>query len=522
MTTTTRTFEKINDIFNCKLLLEDGREFTIPLREDGYIYATGLCKVAGKKMYNWLRLKETQKLQKEVDKKLGSCIGATKSDTQIRASLEVHKGNTLKYTQGTWIHPDLGINLAQWCCASFADQVSKWIRELIFTGTVEIGKEKSNDDINAALLQRLKEAEAQVEEQKKRAEEAENLVVAYDRNHKVMETKYRRIHLNHQAYLRRKELYRLKEGPCVYIIDMKKYHDEEEQHRYKIGQTGDITNRVSGFRTSSPFCKVIFVLYTDNNVDLEKTMKIKYEEHLLPNNSEFVTGVSKETMIEHLLQVADIMNLRYTIESDDELRKFNRHLITVEEINDDEILPTGLKRCGGFRHKTEEERMRPLTEFFKQKSHKDGVARLCKECYLVGVYGDNRKRRKKVVIPQFDPTTHKWCNRCENVKEYKDFMKDKSTKDGHNANCKACKLEQKKIQRDKKKQLKETEAEGAEEAKAEGTDVIEDGIDEEEDIIDRDPLYRFQKAELRRMMKAKGLKVTLKMNKTVMINKLQA
>jgi hypothetical protein len=339
-----------------------------------------------------------------------------------------------------------------------------------------------------------------------------------------METKYRRIHLNHQAYLRRKELYRLKEGPCVYIIDMKKNHDEEEQHRYKIGQTADITNRVSGFRTSSPFCKVIFVLYTENNIDLEKTMKIKYEKHLLPNNSEFVTGVSKETMIEHLLQVADIMNLRYTIESDEDIKKFNRHLITVEEINDDEILPTGLKRCGGFRHKTEEERMKPLTEFFKQKSHKDGVARLCKECYLVGVYGDNRKQRKKVVVPQFDPTTHKWCNRCENVKEYKDFMKDKSTKDGHNANCKACKLEQKKIQRDKKKQLKEETKAKTEETKAKTeedkkAEVI--GIDEEEDIIDRNPLYRFQKVELMRMMKAKGLKVTFRMNKTFMINKLQ-
>ena len=51
MTTTTQNFEKINDIFNCKLTLENGTEFTIPLREDGYIYATGLCNAAGKKIY---------------------------------------------------------------------------------------------------------------------------------------------------------------------------------------------------------------------------------------------------------------------------------------------------------------------------------------------------------------------------------------------------------------------------------------------------------------------------------------
>ena len=53
---TTRTFEKIEDIFQCKLLLEDGTEFTIPLREDGYIFATALCKAVGKKPNDWLRL----------------------------------------------------------------------------------------------------------------------------------------------------------------------------------------------------------------------------------------------------------------------------------------------------------------------------------------------------------------------------------------------------------------------------------------------------------------------------------
>jgi len=139
---TTQTFEKVNDIFNCKLMLEDGSEFEIPLREDGYIYATGLCKAVNKKMYNWLRLKETKNLQKDVDKKLRE-----KSDTQTRVSLEVYKGNTSKYSQGTWIHPDLGLNLAQWCSTNFSAQVSKWLRELIFTGKVELGKEKSNEEI---------------------------------------------------------------------------------------------------------------------------------------------------------------------------------------------------------------------------------------------------------------------------------------------------------------------------------------------------------------------------------------
>lgn len=539
MTTTTRTFEKIDDIFKCKLLLEDGSEFTIPLREDGYIYATGLCKASGKKMYNWLRLKETQKLQKEVDKKLAAQTGAAKSDTQIRASLEVYKGNTSKYSQGTWIHPDLGLNLAQWCSTNFAAQVSKWLRELIFTGNVELGKEKSNEEITNAFQKLLKEtveayekkleeSNKKVEESNKKAEAAENLAKAYDANHKHMEKKYREIHLNHQAYLRRKELYKLKVGSCVYIIDMKQTYGDEE-FRYKIGQTSDITNRVSGFRTSNPFCKVIMVLYTEKNIDLEKSMKNKYERYLLPNNSEFVTGVSKEVLIENLLKLADIHEYKYTIESEEELHKFNRHIIhekDVVEVNEDEITDDGMKRCGGFRHKTEEERLQPLTNFFKHGSHKDGRARLCKECYLVGVYGDNRKKKKVVTIPDYDTTTHKWCNRCESVQEYKNFQRDKSSKDGHYPNCKSCKADQKRIYLEKKKKEKEKEKQKEEQKEEQKEtipiEVIKEDKERLEEIQSKNPLERYMKTELMQLMRSKGIKVTFKMTKSAMIEKLSS
>lgn len=252
-TTTTRTFEKIDDIFNCKLHLEDGTEFTIPLREDGYIYATGLCKAVGKKMYNWLRLKETKSLQVEIEKRIVAQLGVTDSAIE-----KYQRGNV----QGTWIHPDLGLNLAQWCSPNFSAQVSKWLRELIYTGKVELGNEKSNEEIKSSYEQIIKDLQSKLEQ-------TEDLVKAYDASHKEIATKYRTVRLNHQAYLRHKELYKLKTGPCVYIIDMKTY-DDEESMRYKFGQTGDITNRVSGFRTSNPFCKVLMVLYTADNIDLER------------------------------------------------------------------------------------------------------------------------------------------------------------------------------------------------------------------------------------------------------------
>ena len=39
---------------------------------------------------------------------------------------------------GSWIHPDLGIQLAQWINPGIALQVSGWIRTLFSTGKVEI------------------------------------------------------------------------------------------------------------------------------------------------------------------------------------------------------------------------------------------------------------------------------------------------------------------------------------------------------------------------------------------------
>jgi hypothetical protein len=96
-----------------------------------------------------------------------------------------------------------------------------------------------------------------------------------------------------------------------------------------------------------------------------------------------------------------------------------------------------------------------MNEYFKNKNNTDGYSRLCKECYLIGVYGDKRKRRKVVTIPEFDTTTHKWCNLCESVKEHTEFYADKDKKDGLNANCKQCKRNQKKKNNIKKMEDKE-------------------------------------------------------------------
>jgi hypothetical protein len=426
--TTTKSFQKVNDIFQCRLILADDSEFVIPLREDGYIFATALCKVAGKRVNNWLRLKETKDLVKKVEK----------SDGTTSLIIEVYKGGNAKYSQGTWIHPDLGINLAQWCSPSFSLQVSKWIRELVFTDKVEIGKEKPEDEIMKALREQLNNAE--------------QIIVSMENECRHMRSKYTKLYQTHQDYLKRKEVYKLKKGACVYLMSMA--DSEDDVMKIKVGYTGSITDRVSGYRTSVPHCKLLLVIYTQHNVLIESSMKIRYANELNPNNHEFITGIPFETLKNDLITIVETLKAPYSLETSEEINKFNKNIISFLEAEEEgmeiiEIDPTKLKRCGGFTHKTEESRFQTLDNFFKNAGNKDGVSRLCKECFLVGQYGDKRKRRKVVIPPRYDVLTHKWCNRCEKVKEYNLFYKASNTKDGLCPNCKECKSEQKRAQKSK-------------------------------------------------------------------------
>jgi len=431
--TTSIKFEKVNNIFNCELTLSNDDKFIIPMRKDGYIHATSLCKASDKRLTLWKSNKETIDL-------------INKLSLKVRIPtfnlIEVYKGGKSKYSHGTWIHPDLGIHLAQWCNSSFALQVSRWVRELIITDKVEIGKEKSVDEIKEEYEKKISEME---EKHIKELEEKTKIIMTQGEKNLLLSRKYEKVMYNHQTFLRKKELYKIKKGGCVYLIVMK---EEDKDIRTKVGLSRDITDRVGGYRTSNPFCKLLFVMYTEDYVLLEASIKRKYDKELYPNNREFITNTKTEDLVDGIKKLADMLNINYTLETEQELNTFNEHnikltiLLEESEEKKEEIIIT--KRCGGITHETEETRMLPLSKFFKNCGNEDGVNRLCKDCYLTGVYGDKRKVKKIVDIPEYDKDMYKWCNLCENVKDLDKFYKQKNTKDGLCANCKSCKYLQKK------------------------------------------------------------------------------
>ncbi len=86
---------------------------------DGYINATAMCKAAGKLFGHYNETVSTKAFLAE----LSSDIGITISEL-----VQVIKGGE-PHLQGTWVHPQVAINLAQWLSPKFAVQVSKWVYE---------------------------------------------------------------------------------------------------------------------------------------------------------------------------------------------------------------------------------------------------------------------------------------------------------------------------------------------------------------------------------------------------------
>ncbi len=86
---------------------------------DGYINATALCKAAGKLWSDYRRNNATVEF-----------LQALEADMGIPISTLIHsaKGGDPKL-QGTWVHPQVAIHLAQWLSATFAVKVSKWVHD---------------------------------------------------------------------------------------------------------------------------------------------------------------------------------------------------------------------------------------------------------------------------------------------------------------------------------------------------------------------------------------------------------
>lgn len=91
---------------------------------DGYVNATAMCKAAKKE---WSHYKELVSTKAFIDE-LSSALGIS-GDGLIDSIV-----GGVPQLQGTWVHPQVAIHLAQWLSPKFAVLVSKWVFEWMTGG----------------------------------------------------------------------------------------------------------------------------------------------------------------------------------------------------------------------------------------------------------------------------------------------------------------------------------------------------------------------------------------------------
>jgi hypothetical protein len=216
---------------------------------DHYVNATQLCKAGGKKFNDWFRLDTTKELMNELSSEAG-----------IPASLlvESNRGRTSKYIQGSWIHPDLSIQLARWISPKFAIQVSKWIRTLFSEGSLQI-------DMN---LLHQKDKEMSIKDH--RIKQLESVCLS----------KQRRV-----------------EYPERNVIYMLTTEDHQQRRTYIIGKAKNLTNRLSTYNKT---CDHTVVHYreckNEDDMDAAETMVLsKLRSHReQANRDRFIIPENKD------------------------------------------------------------------------------------------------------------------------------------------------------------------------------------------------------------------------------------
>lgn len=102
------------------IVLHNYNGSTISQDKDSYVSLTDMAKAAGKQVGHYLRLDSTNEY-----------LDALSTEIQIgRSSLvKAFKGGSGK--QGTWAHPEIAIDFAQWCNVSFKIWANRTLRGVI-------------------------------------------------------------------------------------------------------------------------------------------------------------------------------------------------------------------------------------------------------------------------------------------------------------------------------------------------------------------------------------------------------
>jgi hypothetical protein len=211
---------------------------------DCFINATQMCKAGGKQFAKWYRLATTKEL-------INTLITISQNNSphvHIWTCEDLVNTSKSKHI-GTWIHPDLAVQLAQWISPVFAIQVSGWVRELVTTGSVSI-ESKASDEELMNMQRQLMERERELAERDNLLQESKTQLAERDsllQESKEQIEKLERKQLQLSSYVENIQL--LEKEQVFYIATTTAY---AMQHRFKYGgvkNEKDLRSRLASYNT---------------------------------------------------------------------------------------------------------------------------------------------------------------------------------------------------------------------------------------------------------------------------------
>ena len=274
-------------------------DISVPIRNDGMINATALCRAGNKLISDYLRLSNTKAYLEEIESNMGIPI------------LELINVKTGGDHSGTWVHRKIGYHLAQWISPQFAVKVSNILDELFVTGSVVLGKEKSSNEIEIAYQNQVKELQDQLI---------------------LKNTEFYTLLGKHNSLLKNHRYVKFKEkGPCFYIIESGlPYLDGIERKKFGIAGTTDqdtIDDRLKSHRTLWPQLKVDYILFIKEVDVLENSIKRLYKKEINPNGHEIIEGVSSLQLIENINKIIHVLGIEeYHVLSYEKIKEYNSYV----------------------------------------------------------------------------------------------------------------------------------------------------------------------------------------------------
>jgi hypothetical protein len=138
----------------------NGSKFNIPVRRDGYVNVTKICQAAGngKRLDNYRASPAGKEYMDFLKKRNLAKSNTLNPGITLLTSI---RGNCP--SRGTFAHPDLAMAIAMWAHPPFLAEVTSWIQELLITGKVELGKEKTLEELDAIWKSRVAEEQAKIQ-----------------------------------------------------------------------------------------------------------------------------------------------------------------------------------------------------------------------------------------------------------------------------------------------------------------------------------------------------------------------